>query len=267
MRQIKEILRTDDTGAQYADSCNTPQHSAPVFGLDAGLRARSFMANFTNFAMLPAATAAALTDKLLITVGTGTEVASRSTAANGGGVNISTQATTPLTGDNVLLTPAANTQFIQAVNANQLHRFSTLLSLTSVADIVASVGLSELLTDADPTGTAGEGALFLADPGEAVTTGLTTAQHANWILAYKVAGVDTFAATSVPLVAARAYNFEIQMNSDLTASMYINGTLVGTSPALTAADPINPFIALETAADAQKSADVRFVEFGPTVVL
>ena len=267
MRQITEIKRKDSSGADYASAVNTPDHSSIVVGSGGVLRSFSHMASRTNFAELPAAAVAAATDKLLITVGTGTEVIARSTTAKGRGVNIKTQVTTPADADNVLLLPPTGGGFINAVDDLTLIRFSTKLSLAQITLMLASAGLSELLTDPNPTETAGEGALFLADPEETVTTGLTAAQHANWILAYKVAGVDTFAATTIPLVVDRPYDLDVQLNEDLTASMYINGVLVGTSPALTDGDAINPFIALETNTGAQRDADVRFVMFGPTVVL
>lgn len=266
-RTLKELHCTDESGADYLSSLSTPDHSVAVCGSRGIYRPFTFMASRTNFAELPAAAVAAATDKLLITLGTGTEVIARSTTAKGRGVNIKTQATTPAANDNVLLVPTTAGGFINTIDDLTLLRFSTRISLAAITTVTASVGLSELLTDPDPTGTAGEGALFLADPGITVTTGLAAAAHAFWILAYKVNGADTFASTTVPLVADRAYDLAIQLNAAFTASMYINGLLVGTSPALTDNDPINPFIALETNAASQRDADVRFVEFGPTVIL
>lgn len=267
MKQITELHRKGHAGDDYLSSANTPDHSTMVFGTNSVPRPFSFMSNRTNFALLPAASVAAGSDKLLLLSGTGTEVVARSTAAKGGGVNIKTQATTPLATNNVILAGVTATAFVQALSVNTLPRFSARLSLANVATVIGSFGLSELLTDADPKGTAGEGVLLLADPTEAVTTGLTTAQHANWIIAFKVNGDDTFAATTIPLVADKPYDVDIQLNDDLTASVYIGGTLVATSPALTSGDSVAPFFALETTSDAQKDADIRFCEFGPTVVL
>lgn len=266
---IKYQLRTGREGDDRAVSFEAPPHSTAVTGggVNGAPRPFSFMSSRTNFAELPSTAVGAATDKLLIHVGTGTEVVARSTTALGRGVTLTTQATTPTAADNVLLTPAANTGLITTVSALTGYRMATRVSLASVADIIASFGLSENVSDPDPTGTAGEGAMFLADPGEAVTTGLTTAQHANWILAYKVNGVDTFAATSVPLVADAAYDLDCVLQPDLTVKMYINNVLVGTSPALTDGDTIQPFLALETTTSAQKSMSVRFVEGGPTYVV
>lgn len=266
---IKYQQRTDRQGGDRAVTFEAPPHSTSVTGsgVDGAPRPFSFMASRTNFAELPAAAVAAATDKLLITVGTGTEVVARSTTALGRGVTLTTQATTPADADNVLLVAPTGGGLITTVSALTGYRFSTRISLASVAAITASFGLSENVSDPDPTGTAGEGALFLADPESTVTTGLTAAQHDNWILAYKVNGVDTFAATSIPLIADAAYDLDCVLQSDLTVKMYINSVLVGTSPALTDGDTIQPFLALETNTAAQKAMSVRFVEGGPTYVV
>ena len=67
--------------------------------------------------LVPAAAVATGTSKLMVTVGTGTEVVAK---ADKGGVNIKTQATTPAQGDNALLAAVATTNF--TARSGQPHR-------------------------------------------------------------------------------------------------------------------------------------------------
>lgn len=216
----------------------------------------------TNWALLPAAAVAAGSDKFFTTVGTGTEVVAKVTD---GGVNIKTQASTPADEDNAMLAAVANTAFHEAVTATSKIIFDTIVNITTITEVIASFGLSENVTDAMPSGTAGEGALFLFDDTTTAareTTGLTAAQHVNWILAHKVNGADTFTATSVPVVADQDYHLQIKIGADLKAKFYIDGVYVGTGPALTSGDTVKAFLAIETKltdAAGQRDFDCRYV--------
>lgn len=225
----------------------------------------------TYFTILPGASALATTDPLYLLSGTGTEVVARAVK---GGINIKSQATTPADGDNVLLAPAATTLGINAVlKPNAQPRFEARVAINTITALFASFGFDENITDADPTGTAGEGARFLFSPtGPGTTeltvdTGLTLAQHANWILAHKVNGADTFTATTVPVIAGRDYELVIQIGSDLKAKFYIDGVLVGTGPALTDGDTVASFIGLELTGTPgeQKDVDVRYITVGRSI--
>jgi hypothetical protein len=215
--------------------------------------------NFNRLTAVSASVAAATTDIELEHIGTGTEVVSRSTK---GGINYKSQATTPADGDNVLVTPAeTSTGMYGRISAGSGLRFETAVSINTIATVFASFGLNENLTDADPTGTAGEGALFLFDPTQEVTTGLTNAQHDCWILAHKVNGADTFTATTVKVNAGQIYNLVIELQTDLTCKFYIDGTYVGVGPALTSGDTVGVFLGLELTAapDGQQDIDVGYV--------
>jgi hypothetical protein len=211
---------------------------------------------WTAFELIPATSVAAGSDKLTVLSGTSTEVIARVAT---GGVRLTTQASTPADDDNVMLAAAANSYFNRVVTATSRLRFVSRVKIPTITSILASVGLNENLTDPDPTGSAGEGAMFLFDPDETVTTGLTSAQHDNWILAHKVNGTDTFTATSIPVVADQDYVLEIEIDEDLKANFYINGEYVGIGPALTSGDTVAVYAGCETNTAGQRSLDVRYL--------
>lgn len=191
--------------------------------------------------------------------GTGTEVVALS---DDGGVNYKTQATTPADQDNVLITPVATaTQMYAKLTASARWRLAMQVSINTIVTVMASLGFDENITAVDPTGTAGEGARFLFDPTKAVTTGLTTAQHLNWILAHKVNGADTFTATDVPVAAGQDFELVIEIGADLKAKFYIDGVLVGTGPALTSGDTVAAFFGIKAVGtpDGQQDMDIRYV--------
>lgn len=207
------------------------------------------------FEYLPASSVAAGTDKNFTLGGT----SAISARATGGGVTLTTKSSTPASGDQAYLTPVANTYAIHPIGVLTKPRLMGTVSLPAITALVATFGFCENATDPDPTGTAGEGAMFLFDPGETVTTpGLTTAQHANWILAHKVNGVDTFTATTIPVTAGTSYRLRIEQQDDLTCKFYIDDVLVGTGPALTSGDSVKTFFGVETKASAQKSATLKY---------
>jgi hypothetical protein len=222
---------------------------------------------FTDFALLPAAAVATGSDKLILISGTGTEVIARSAT---GGVNLKSQATTPADGDNIIGVAVSTTAFNAPITAASLIWFATQVSIgaTGFATCFASFGLNENLTDVDPTGTAGEGAMFLYDPTVEVTTGLATAAHANWILCHKVNGTDTFTATDIPVVAGQLYDLDIKIGSDLKAKFYIDGNYVGQGPALTSGDTVGVFTGAELTAtpDGQVDYDCKSIMLARTVV-
>lgn len=214
----------------------------------------------TGFELLTAASAAAGSNDMLLSAGTGTEVITRSAT---GGQNTQSQASTPADGDNIIVSPVASSAMIGLINAKNNLTFRTRVSIgsTALATMFATFGFDENVTDADPTGTAGEGAQFLYDPTVEVTTGLTTAQHLNWILAHKVNGTDTFTATTIPVVAARDYELRIEIGADLKAKFYIDDVLVGTGPALTSGDSVKAKLGAELTATpaGQVDFDTRYV--------
>lgn len=213
----------------------------------AGLGAHTF------FERLPAAAVAATSDPLVIIAGATTPQIAR---ADKGGVSLKTK-TTPASGNDVIAKPDSNTGLEVKLSSDRQIVATMQVMFPNIAGFFASFGLNENLTDVQPSGTAGEGAHFLFDPGETITTGLTTAEHANWILAHKVNGVDTWTATSVPVIADKEYELKIFINKDLKAEYYINGTLVGTGPALTSGDTVFTFAGLEITGAAIKEFELR----------
>ncbi len=215
---------------------------------------------FTNFAYLPSTSVSGPTVDLLTTEsGTGTEVIARST---GGGANLKTQASTPADGDNFLLIGAANSGMAAGrISANSQLRWATRLKINTITAMFLSAGLNENLTDADPTGTAGEGAQFVFDPSGEFASAVAN-YTTNWLLAHKVDGADTYTDTGIPVIAGAYYDLRIEIGTDLKAKFYLNGTLVGTGPALTSGDTVGSFIGFELTATPgeQKDIDVCFLQ-------
>lgn len=242
------------------DSFEIRQGEVPALGVDGvfvGASAVDVLPKrtgfLTTFPLLPATTQAAANEKFLITSGTGTEVAS---VATKGGVLMTSGGSSA---DQAMLIGVTATASRVALSATNLVRFAAKVSLAAITSLFGSFGLNENVTDPDPTGTAGDGAAFLFDPDATITTGLTAGQHANWILAHKVNGADTFTATTIPVEAGRDYILEVKIGTDLIASYYIDGVLVGVSPALTSGDSVSAFLGVEATTAATKSFEARAV--------
>jgi hypothetical protein len=222
---------------------------------------RPLITGETFFDLLPKASIDAGSDRYFAVTGTGTEVIAR---AAKGGVNLKSQASTPADGDNVFIAAVDDSCFELLINANTLGRFNARVALNTITAVFASFGLNENVTDVDPTGTAGEGAMFVFDPtGEFVTiaNGFETDGSDNWVLAHKVNGVDTFTDTGVLVVEDQDYELEVAIGADLIPVFKINGIEVGTGPALTSGDSVRTFLGAELTATpgAQKDFDVRYV--------
>ena len=264
MNQVIQDYR-DSTGADARATFDVPSQGQTYLnsaGKPSGVSRYSRLVPFNKLTLASAATTVAQMYTNLfefIHSGTGTEVVALS---DDGGVNYKSQSTTPADGDNVLITPVATaTQFYAKLTASAQWRLDMQVSINTVATLFASFGFDENITDPDPTGTAGEGARFLFDPTREVTTGLTAAQHLNWILAHKVNGADTFTATSIPVTAGQDYELTIAVGIDLKAKFYIDGVYVGIGPALTSGDTVAVFSGLELTAtpDGQQDMDIRYV--------
>lgn len=246
-------------GDDQRQEVQVPLHGKIIVDNQGKLQGVSQQECFTPFNLLPAASAAATADAFFLVSGTGTEVIAR---ASFGGVNLKSQASTPADGDNVLLFPAASgTGGYSVMRAQTQPRFETRVAINTITAMFASFGFNENVTDADPTGTAGDGAMFVFDPTGEFTSTLTSDQRANWAIAQKVNGTDTFTATSVPVVAGVDYELVITIGEDLKPKFYINGVLVATGTALTSGDTVGAFVGLELTATpgGQKDVDVRYI--------
>lgn len=260
---IKQIdLRSKGTlGDDYRQRIDTPALSRLEVDGNGDVIALSSFTCRTNFDLLPAGSAGASADPFLSATGTGTVVISR---AAKGGVNLKSQATTPADNDNVLLVPYSDTNMKAPITATSRIRFATRVAINTITAMFATIGLSEQLTDADPTGTSGEGALFGFDPtGEwfKIANGAPTDGSPNWVLAHKVNGADTFTDTGIAVVAGKPYDLVIVIGDDLKAKFYIDGQYVGEGPELTSGDPVSAFAGFELTGSpgGQKDIDVRYV--------
>lgn len=244
-------------GSDQWDTFDAPPHSTILVDAQGKGRCIPFNSAFDRFSLLPAAAAAAGSDDLMLSLGTGTEVIARSAK---GGVNVKTQASTPADNDNAMLKPVANSSMIVPITAASRPRFSTRVRLTAITEIVFGAGMDENLTSPVGSATAGEGAQFYFDPLAEVTT---AAAAANWVCATKVNGTDAYIDSGVPVVAGRDYELAIQIGEDLKAKYYIDGRLVATSAAaLTSGDSFGAVVGLQVNAnppDGQKDFDCRYV--------
>ncbi len=213
-----------------------------------------------NFELIPAASATAGKDPFFLVAGTGTEIIGRATK---GGLNLTTQSTTPADDDNVFIAAVAETGMSALLNSKSLPRLSGVFSVPVITGLFGFVGIEQNASDADPSGTAGDGVgiCFAPDGAAAMTvaTGLSAGAHANLLIHYKVGGADTFLDTGVKLVAAQDYAFVIEFGEDLKAKVYIDGRLIATTAALTTATTLRTFAGVEVTgtAIAQKQIEVR----------
>lgn len=228
----------------------------------AKLRTLPVLTTIDNGDLLPIATTLTIgNDPYGVITGTGTEIVAR---AAKGGVNLKSQVTTPADNDNFFFASTANNGLQALINAKTRNVWETRVAITNIAESFYSFGLNENPTDVDPTGTAGEGAMFVFDPtGEFVTVanGFATNGSANWVLAHKVNGTDTFADTGVKVVAAQDYELRIEIGTDFKAVFKINGETVGTGPALTDGDSMRTLLGGELTATpaGQKDFDYRYI--------
>lgn len=191
------------------------------------------------------------------TSGVGNEVIGRAAA---GGVRLTTQASTPADNDDAMIAGITGTNHAVLINANTKVHFHTAVAFPAITALVAAAGLNEEPDSCQPGDCSGDAAFFLFDPGEDVTTGLTTAQHANWIVVQVVAGSATYTATSIAVAVDQYYDLRIEYNQDRKPLFYIDGELVATGAAQTDAQTLRSHVGVETTAAAQKSIDIGFVD-------
>lgn len=264
-----QLLRTGGTATnphgEIRDTFEVRQGEIPALGVDGVFFGASVcdvlpkrIGVLTTFPRVPVVTTpSAVSDPFTIKAGTN---AGTYALAAAGGLSAPTGATS---GDQAIVTPYATGALRQVLSATNKLRFAARVSLSSIAAVFGSFGLNENVTDPDPSGTAGDGAMFLADPadvGLTVDTGLTAAQHLNWILHTKVNDADVYQATSIPINAGQDYILEIQIGTDLKPLFYIDGVYVGAgATALTSGDSVSAWAGIETGAAAAKTMDLRYI--------
>jgi hypothetical protein len=232
-----------------------PYSEITVDGLGMG-KGRRFIGALENFELLPAAAVAAATAKLVLSSGTDTEVVAR---AASGGVRLSTDATTIATND-VMVAGIVNTGHAVLINANTKAHFHTAVSLPQITTCIVAAGLNEEPDSVLPADCSGDAAFFLFDPTEAITTGLTTAQHANWILVQVIAGTATFTATSIQVNVDQQYDLRIEYDKDRKPTFIIDGETQSTLSAQTDAQTLRSHVGIEATSTTQLSIDVGFID-------
>lgn len=258
-KQIVLDVRGTEIGANHFETVGFPAYTRGLVTDVLGkFRAVPYWTALDVFNLLPAASATAGKDDLLISLGTSTEVIARSAK---GGVNVKTQASSPADNDNAMLIPVSGSAQIVPITAVSRIRFSTRVVLTQITKLVFGAGLDENFTSPIPNATAGDGCAFYFDPDAEVDTGLTDAT-ANWILTEKVNGTDTFLDSGVPVQAGKGYDLAIEIGEDLKPVYFIDGVQVGIgASALTSGDSVGPVIGVQAngTPDAQSDFDVRYV--------
>lgn len=82
------------------------------------------------------------------------------------------------------------------------------------------------------------------------------AADGKWVCVTSIGGTDT-STNSVVVVLSTVYHFVVDIDSSRIARVYLNGSLIKTTAALTDAVDLIPFIGIQTAADAAKHVIVR----------
>jgi len=251
---------SSDSADAFRDKVNVEPYGEIAFG-PAGMGfGHRWLAALENFELLPAlTTVAADSAKLVVALGTDTEVVARSVK---GGCNLSTDATTIATND-AMLRGNAGTGFACLVNATTNVHFHCSVSLPSITTIVAVAGMRETVTAGLPTDEVGDGVFLMFDPTESMTTGLTTAQHANWIIVQVIAGAELYTATSVPVNVDEVYDFKIKWNAELIPEVWINDVLAGATTdfsAQTASQTLIVHVGIEATSTVQMAIDIGFIE-------
>lgn len=180
----------------------------------------------STFVSLPNATSiAAGKDLYYVYIGTGTVVIARSTK---GGINVKTQASSPATGDSAIVVGVSGQLTASLpLRAAAQPALRTLVNLTQGTLQLFFAGLNQTITAVDPTASSGDGAGFLFDPTNATTTGLAAAVYQkNWIAFQKVAGVNSFFDTGIPVLVGADTALDVAYDSTLTPSWFINGDQV-----------------------------------------
>lgn len=215
-----------------------------------------------QFELLPVVTTVVATsDKFQLLLGTNTPVATQSTTA---GVTLTTGGTNT---NQAAVAGILNTGLSVALSTTNGVKVSTRINMPSLTGAYYSAGINSLATDVNPMATGGDGAALLADPGNALTatTGATGAQALNWIICYKVGGVNTYAFTSLPLVALQDQVIAFVVNADYTVGVFLNSVLIGTSPVLTAGAVVKPIAGVRTTATATAAVDIRFTRLSKLI--
>lgn len=117
-------------------------------------------------------------------------------------------------------------EFFDLVDGSSYARHPTMrwaISLSSITDIAAMVGLSETGVVGDAIG---DGATY-TDIDEKAALFLDTSLSGNWQYVSSIAGVDTKVDTGVAVVANRTYILEVEIDGNAYPHFYLDGSYLG----------------------------------------
>lgn len=265
MTKLLKLFRRGSNADDAIESITVLPNSRLAFDNFGAAYNHHLLQSFTYFELLPVITTVVATaEPRFLVVGT-SAVSADVLQSTTGGIKMSTHG-----GNNDITSigAIAATGMVLPISATSLIRFRTRVMLELLTTELVAVGLNQTRAsaDVDPTASAGEGATFVFDPGKVITTGLAAGAENNWILAWKINGVDSFADSGIPVVALRDYDFRIEIGTDLKPLFYIDEVLVGTGGALaTASATVGPLIGVKALAAAARVIHTRFVSLGRAI--
>ncbi len=87
------------------------------------------------------------------------------------------------------------------------------------------------------------------------------ASHPNFYIVYSIAGSDYAVDSGVKVVVSTEYKWEIRITTDGKGQVYCNGTLLHTTPVLTATASLIPFYCVYTRTAGAKSHSIRWMKY------
>lgn len=270
---MKDLVIIDRDGSIDNDASRDRVSIRPGGPLLFNLRGEPYVGGhrvYTQYDLLPHTTGGtAGYDGLTVLSGTNVVVAQQARSVKAG-ATLTTDTATPAAGEQAILSGIANSAFLALpINAKSQLTYRAQVSIATLTNVFASFGFNENLTDPDPSGTAGEGAMFLFCPSankadltvDPTSAGVVAGDMASWIIAEKVNGADVFYPTGVPVNAGQDYELMVVIGANLKPSYYIDGVLVKASAsALTDGDLVGAFAGIETRTTAARTFDIRQLE-------
>ena len=165
--------------------------------------------------------------------------------------------------DQAILQPRTNPAGVSRWAAGFSSNLEPVLSRTfSVADwelVSFKAGLAltsahNLTTDDDQVALWYDGAVTPEDEGPPVVPEFIT--EPNFRIAYSIAGTDAEIDIGIEPEDGKTYQLDILMDAARRAHVYLNGELVGRTPALAASKTLLPCLSIQTLEAAAKSIDV-----------
>jgi hypothetical protein len=255
-------------GADSYQGLFVPPNSRIRFGNQRQGVAEPLIYELDSFPKLPVITTVVATSDQFFLVAGVNAVSADVTQADKGGIRLAAHGAD---NDQTYVAGVAATRFAPKVTATSQVEFAAQISVGQVGAATAGYsvfGFNETITGGanvlDPTSTTGDGVLFWADTAneQAANHLATAAQAANWIIAFKVAGADTFVYTTVPVQAGIDVVLEIKIGTDRKALCYIDGVLVATGPVFTLNSVPRVIAGIQAGAASAQFVEVRYIACG-----